>query len=111
MLELSLNDLLAVSCVQSQGLLAEDILAMLQTLEDIASVGVVRRSDQDRLYFGSGNQLFARCVCTNAILCCNLVSSLLEIIRASNNFCTRYQVVQTADVIAANGAAANNTNI
>ena len=104
------DDLLAVGGVLCQRLFAEDVLAILEPFEHIARVRRVGGGDQDGLDVRGGDELLAGGVGANAILGCNLVCGLLEVVGAANDFCAGHQVVQAADMVAADGAAADNTN-
>ena len=72
----------------------------------------VGRGDDNSLHLGRGNQLLAGLVGGNAVvLRCDLDGGLLEVVCAGNDLTARHEVGQTADMIAADSAAADNTNI
>ena len=104
------DDLLAVGGVLGERLLAEDELAVLQALEDVARMGRVGRGDDDRLDLGRGDQLLAGLVDGQAVLRGHLLGSRLEIVGAGDDLAAGHQLNQTADVVAADRAAADNTN-
>ena len=106
------DDLLAVLCVLRQRLLAENVLAGLERLEHIARMARVGRGDDDSLYLGCCDQLLAGLIGFHTlVLCSNLGCCLLEIVCTGNDLTARNDVRQASNVIAANCAAANNTNI
>ena len=106
------DDFLAVGGTLCQRLLAEHLLARFESLEHIACVARVGRGDNDRLHLRCCNQLLAGLVCLHAfVLRRNLNRSFFKIVCTGNNLTARNNVRQASNVIAANCAAANNTNI
>ena len=106
------DDLLAVLCVLCQRLLAEHLLARFESLKHIACVARVGRGDNDRLHLRCCNQLLAGLVCLHAfILRRNLNRSFFKIVCTGNNLTARNKVRQASNVIAADCAATDNTNI
>ena len=110
MRQLGGDDLLAVGGVLRQRLFTEDVLARLEGGQHIARVRGVGGGDDDGLDLGRGDERLAGLVGRDAVLCGHLVGGFLEIVRAGDDLCARHEVGQTADVIAADGAAADYTD-
>ena len=72
----------------------------------------VGRGDDDSLYLGGVDELLAGLIDLHAlVLCSNLVCGFFEVVCAGNDLAARNDVGQTTDMIAADGAAADHTNV
>ena len=112
MRDLGSDDLLAVRRVLRQRFFAEYVFAVFQALEHIARVARVGGRDDDRLHLGRGDQLLAGLVGAQAlVLRGGLARRFLEIVRARDDLTAGHQIVQTADMVAADRAAADDTNV
>ena len=112
MSSLGCDDLLAVACVLCERLFAENEFACLQRLEHVACVARVGRGDDDSLYLGGVDELLAGLIGLHAlVLCSNLVCGFFEVVCAGNDLAARNDVGQTTDMVAADGAAADHTNV
>ena len=109
---LGLDDFLAIVCILRKWFFAENIFAVLETFQHISGVAWIGGSDQDRMHFGSCNQLLACCVSAQTfILRRSFAGSFLQIIRAGDDLTAGNQIMQATDMVAANSTAADYTNI
>ena len=110
--ELRFDDLFAVRSVLCERLFAEYVFAVCDAFQHIARMARVGRGDDDRLHLGGGDQFFAGFAgLETLILGGGFGGRLLKIVGAGHDLTARHQIVQAADMVAADRAAADDTNV